>query len=577
MNFGKILGGFLSILAIGTFLLINSLGYEGFIDFISNYSGYTDKTGIKNFFGPAKFKLFKIALGVILATGIFTFLFSNTITRATKKILTTFQTISRDVSSTYSTMDTFTKSVFWGIMLLNMVVKIYYAATIPVNHDEAMGYGLFASRGLLVSMSYYYTNNHILHHILVNLCAWLPLDMLVKIRIPTLIANFLSVAAFFLIFKKYFNAKITAVLTVIFSFIFPILYYGYLSRGYSLVFISFMLMFYAALGIIDNKPQFKHFLLLTLGGVIGLYAHPTFVYPAFGINCLLFFALVFQKNWQLLKQLITSGIVVGICIILLYSPILIFSGPDKLFGNAWTTQPITRFDVLKGLYPQFASAFKLLFYSKYAILVALPITVLGLYIAKFSKVALYAFLLILINPFILLLQSMLVFDRYWIFIVVPTLFLFGYVLRAIKPFHQKLSNSAIMVLCIGLSSALLWKFDKRVQYEELFSVYSKTISEYLVENNCDKLFVTHLHGVAIPRYYFVINNREVALNHVPTDEDINPEAVKDYDFVLAKYELKSLEGTYKKVFDYSTDHRTWENAILYQKISSLNKAHSSIK
>ncbi len=566
MIFFRIISVIVLVLSLGLLTYTSYTGYDNFVRFISNYSGYADTSGIKEFFSEGKFTIFKIVLGIGVLVGLLLLIFANRLSQTTNKIGNAISTTFQDISTAYQGMNTFTKGTFWGILFLNILVKIYYATSIPINHDEAMGYGLFASRGLLVSMSYYYTNNHILHHVLVNLCAWLPLDMVLKIRIPTLISNFLAVAAFFFIFKKYFNTQITSLLTVIFSFVFPILYYGYLSRGYSLVFISVLLMFYAALGILSQKPQLKHFVLLTIGGIVGLYAHPTFIYPAFAINILLFFYVLSQKDIELIKSLVFSGMTVGVAIILLYSPVLIFSGPDKLFGNAWTTQPITRLDVLNGLYGEFSAAFQLIFSSQYSILFALPVAALGMHLAKFSKVAVFSFLLILINPLVLLLQSLLVFDRYWIFLVVPTLFLFGHVLKSIKPLKKIMTNVVTIVVCGVLSIFLIWKFDKRVQYEELFSMYSKTISEYLVDNNCEKVYVTHLHGVAIPRYYFIINDKKVYLDHVPTDEDISPATVKDYDFVLAKYELKSLDGTYEKVFDFSTDHRTWENAILYQKI-----------
>ncbi|MFT3796806.1 hypothetical protein [Flavobacterium sp.] len=120
---------------------------------------------------------------------------------------------------------------------------------------------------------------------------------------------------------KHFDYKLALVVVAISSVLFLNLYYSYMSRGYSLVTLFFILALQASFDTIKLENNRKHWVFFGIASVLGFYAMPSFLYPFVTLNVL----ILYFRRANLWPQLAT-GFSVVLVVSLLYLPIVANDG-----------------------------------------------------------------------------------------------------------------------------------------------------------------------------------------------------------------------------------------------------------
>ena len=216
------------------------------------------------------------------------------------------------------------------VLLIPVCSSFYFALTLPVTIDEAFTYINFSDKAFYVPLIYYPApNNHVLHSILTNISVHLPfLDVLFKLRLPTIIASALLWMTAYSFIKRNYTERVAMFVVAIASMIFASVYYSYTSRGYALMMLMFIVALYAIYNIARGRDTAKAWALWCVSSVLGLYTIPIYVYPFFTLSIIL---VLFK--FDEIKNLIKNNIFIVLVTILLYSPILLLNDVGGAFSQ----------------------------------------------------------------------------------------------------------------------------------------------------------------------------------------------------------------------------------------------------
>jgi 4-amino-4-deoxy-L-arabinose transferase-like glycosyltransferase len=220
------------------------------------------------------------------------------------------------------------------ITLLALIIRLIFI-TQPMRHDDAYTFLAFASRSFRVVISdYHLPNNHVFHTILVYLTYHLFGNQPWIIRLPALVAGVLIVPATYWVGNMFYNRNTAILSSALVASASPLISYSTNSR---LILAGHLIL---ALGVhVKDHKNLLAWILIIILSALGFYTNPTMLYP-FGIlmTWLLVSALLkdvaseYKSNF--FYYLLSSGIGVAFLTILLYTPIIIFSGLDTLIGNS---------------------------------------------------------------------------------------------------------------------------------------------------------------------------------------------------------------------------------------------------
>ena len=224
------------------------------------------------------------------------------------------------------------------VTLLALLIRLVFISR-PMRHDEAYTFIAFASRSLGVVISdYHLPNNHVFHTLLVYLAYHLLGNQPWIIRLPALVAGVLVVPATYWVGNRFYNRNTAIVSAALVASSSPFIGYSTNARGYSLL--SLFALLVLALGVhVKEKNNLIAWILIVSLSALGFYTNPTMLYP-FGILMTWLLVSALLKDVSLaysprfIYYLLSAGICVALLTILLYAPILIFSGLDNLVGNS---------------------------------------------------------------------------------------------------------------------------------------------------------------------------------------------------------------------------------------------------
>ena len=224
------------------------------------------------------------------------------------------------------------------ITLLALLIRLIFISK-PMSHDEAYTFLAFASRSFRVVISdYHLPNNHVFHTILVYLAYHLFGNQPWIIRLPALVAGVLVVPATYWVGCLFYDRNTAILSAALVASASPLISYSTSARGYSLLGLFTLLILGLGVLVKDNKNLLAWILIVVLSS-LGFYTNPTMLYP-FGIlmTWLLVSALLkdvaAEYNSIFFYYLLLSGISVVFITILLYTPIITFSGLNNLIGNS---------------------------------------------------------------------------------------------------------------------------------------------------------------------------------------------------------------------------------------------------
>ena len=234
---------------------------------------------------------------------------------------------------------------FWLFLLIfiaGVIVRILHLND-PLMHDEAYSMAIWGRSDLLFAISdYHLPNNHVFHSVLVNLVYHHIGKTVPLLRMPVFISGCLLIIAVWLVGKLFYNDYIALAAAGLTAFAPFLISYSYNARGYEIqALFSVMTFGLAVYG--KRKQNIFSWILLILFSALNFFTLPIALYPFGGICVWLLLNVIFfdseNAKWrsrcQLMKYLIFMGISVTVITMLLYTPLLRYSGWNSFFGNIY--------------------------------------------------------------------------------------------------------------------------------------------------------------------------------------------------------------------------------------------------
>ncbi len=355
-----------------------------------------------------------------------------------------------------------TEKIIFGLFLTTMIIQRLWLSSITgVIYDEAWTYLAFTSKNPFVAFCFYPTsNNHILFSHLTQITKFLPFDILTNLRLSALIPNILAVITLFFCLRKYFKPITTWIGITLFSFSFPMVYYGFAARGYSLIVLFFIIGFFSVLAILHNNDDKKAWYRLMISSVLGLYTIPVYLYPFISLFGFVMVFFLFIKNKTAIIRTLRYGILTCILTFTLYAPVFAVSGIESVTNNKFVATLDIK-QVMGGFIQHINQTLRFFTVSKIGYLFGLAgIVILVMVFKKFKfKVPVYlAIFTILIIPLFIFIHKVLPVERTWIYLLVPLIFLVSIIINNFKwpVFFWGLSIIYILFIQSNWNKQMLW-------------------------------------------------------------------------------------------------------------------------
>jgi hypothetical protein len=242
------------------------------------------------------------------------------------------------------------------IMVLGIIYRLEYIYS-SLHHDEAYTYKAFAHSLFAAVTDYHLPNNHVFHSILVYFSTRIFGIQPWAVRLPAFTAGVLLVPAVYLLAKSLYNRWTALGAALLVAWLPILIYYSTNARGYTLVAL-FTLLTLILGSIVRKQKNLFAWLLISLFSALGLYTLPVMLFP-FGILFIWLFlgnqvegTGPYRSKLDFLRCWVAAGFGAAILTMLFYTPILIFTGPEKVFANGFVS-PLPWADLLETLSHRF--------------------------------------------------------------------------------------------------------------------------------------------------------------------------------------------------------------------------------
>ncbi|WP_081852584.1 glycosyltransferase family 39 protein [Prevotella sp. 10(H)] len=424
------------------------------------------------------------------------------------------------------------------ILLPPLISSVYFAIVLPISYDEALTYVDFTNNPILYCISSYpYPNNHVFHSVITHITKHLPFfDILFKLRISSIIVSLSTWIIAYSFVKRFYSAKVALFSVAIASMLFMSVYYSYMSRGYALVTLFFVISLYASYNIIKYGSRNKDWVIFSISNILGFYTMPSFLYPFLTLNL-----LILIYNYKNIKQQILFNLFITFATLLCYMPIILHQG----FGVLSIT-PGDRLGVLS-LFPLFfRNTFNEIFglYLPLTLLIIVVSFVIAL--VKRNKDILVLWMLFGAAPVILLaIHSVIPFPRTFIYYGFIVMFLIGITLSA---YIEKVPKLVLTIVLLVLQVGLFFNFKNSIVEYESFNIDFHDVSEKYIEEG--KTFYI-LSGLNIESHKFEMMLRGYNYSKSKYDRIF----IDFEDFRLV--DTDTLKGNY----DYIVIDKPWDRTV----------------
>ena len=247
----------------------------------------------------------------------------------------------RDLGAAFSPK----RSGFWLFLLIFIAGTLLRLLRLndPLMHDEAYSMAIWGRSDLLFAISdYHLPNNHVFHSFLVNLIYHHLGHSVALLRLPVFLSGSLLIVMVWLLGRLFYNDFVGLTAAGLTAFAPFLVFYSVNARGYEMqAFLSVMTVGLAVYA--KRRKNIFAWLLLILISALNFFTLPIALYPFGGICIWLFLNVIFfreassvwRSRWQLFKYLIFMGLCVSLLSMLLYVPLLRYSGWNSFFGNIY--------------------------------------------------------------------------------------------------------------------------------------------------------------------------------------------------------------------------------------------------
>ena len=407
-------------------------------------------------------------------------------------------------------------------------------------------YLAFTSKNPFVAACFYPTsNNHILFSHLTQITKLLPFDILTNLRLSSLIPNILAVITLFFCLRKYVEPLAAWVGIILFAFSFPMVYYGFVARGYSLIVLFFTVGFFSLLDILQNFENKKAWYRLLISSALGFYTIPIYLYPflsLFGFSMVLFLV---NKNKTAVFKTFQYGLATCILTFAVYSPVFAVSGIQSVTSNKFVNSLSIK-EVMSGFLNHINQTFHFFTSGNYVYIFALAlflVFILALKTIEFKPAIYLSIFMILMVPILIFIHKVLPVERTWIYLLVPLTFVISLLMK-----NYKLS---ILALVLSMIYSIFVNFNWTKQmlwYDEICIedyIQGQYFSNYFHTKNATIITSSRMNSYL--KFNKVLRNENWEIG----TENINllpPESF--YIHYIEKDSIASIPGGLNKIKSY---------------------------
>ena len=223
------------------------------------------------------------------------------------------------------------------ITLIGVLVRLYYL-TQPLKYDEAVTFLEYVRLPLSVSLSQnYLPNNHLFHTLLARVSVRLFGEAEWSLRMPAFVAGVLMIPMAYVALRRLFSRDAALLAAALVAGSSILVDYSTNARGYTMVGFAFLLLLACAETLRrSGGAGWGTWALFAVTTACGFYTIPVMLYPFGAVALWLAAAALLQapaaRN-RILVRLTVAAVVAGVLTLLLYTPVLLASGPDAIFDN----------------------------------------------------------------------------------------------------------------------------------------------------------------------------------------------------------------------------------------------------
>ena len=223
------------------------------------------------------------------------------------------------------------------ITLIGVLVRLYYL-TQPLKYDEAVTFLEYVRLPLSVSLSQnYLPNNHLFHTLLARISVRLFGEAEWSLRMPAFAAGVLMIPMAYVALRRLFSRDAALLAAALVAGSSILVDYSTNARGYTMIGFAFLLLLACAESLRrSGGAGWGAWVLFAITAAFGFYTIPVMLYPFGAVALWLAAAALLQapaaRNRILIRLTVaTAG--AGALTLLLYTPVLLASGPDAIFDN----------------------------------------------------------------------------------------------------------------------------------------------------------------------------------------------------------------------------------------------------
>jgi hypothetical protein len=434
------------------------------------------------------------------------------------------------------------------LWLIISAVTVYNAIYLPISYDEAWTYLNLSSKNIFVSASYYPApNNHIFFTLLTNLTTWLPIDPTFAVRLPNLLVT--SIAFFLILFilKDIFYPALAIILSTLFYSFYPGMVYSVQARGYFLYMLFAAVIYYL---FYKNRYHGKNSYWACFGvaAALGFYTIPSFLYAFLTVFSIAFLFFVYKKDFVNGKKLMVTSSITAIGVILLYTPVFLVSGIGAVANNSYIQQK-TFIEIIRYMpnhLMQTANWYmgNISAYTYIVMSLLLMSTILLSMIRKEKRLLAGSICITFICPIVfMVLHRTLPFERTWSYTLFFIILCVGVLISLITTSAN--IKKGMYAYSFGILIAGLILF--YTSYKENYAIDydSKNLAEYLLANNCHRMYIQNDYQEVLLYYYYTINGQVYEVDNGFVGKAMD--SSKDYDCLLINMAIspqKILEKYY---------------------------------
>jgi hypothetical protein len=226
-----------------------------------------------------------------------------------------------------------------GLILVGVGIRAYFLP-VPIHFDEASTYLRFASESAWKAISFYPApNNHVFHSLIVYCLTQVFGGGVFTLRFTAFFAGVLVIPAAYMAGTLLYDQRVGILAAALLVPSTYMIQFSTNARGYTMVSLFSLLLVILAAYLISYK-NLVAWLWFTLVSVLGFFTIPIMLYPYLAVMLWLALSYYFKEvapnySKSFLGLLFASGLAATILTLILYSPIIVFSGWEALAGNSF--------------------------------------------------------------------------------------------------------------------------------------------------------------------------------------------------------------------------------------------------